>query len=71
MKEYTIVRTCCISDQIDEVNDHMKRGWLPVGNVFVIEGKLGDDFYQSMTRELPEKTGDNNQSIYAFANDGI
>lgn len=49
----------------------MKRGWIPIGNVFVTEGKRGEDFYQSMTRKLPEKTGDNNKSIYAFADDGI
>lgn len=26
MKEYTIVRTCCISDQINEVNDLLFTG---------------------------------------------
>ena len=67
MKEYTIIKTTRIQDQIDEVNDHMKRGWAPVGGICYNQHERGEEFYQGMTRPLGGS--DTNQSIYGFTDE--
>ncbi len=56
--EYTVVKKNNLSDLIDEVNQMIGMGWIPLGGISTKEGENQDHFYQALIRNLdiePEK----------------
>ncbi len=56
--EYTVIKKNSLADLIEEVNQMIEEGWLPLGGMSTKEGMSQDHFFQAMTRNLsrvPEK----------------
>jgi hypothetical protein len=53
-----VIKKNSLAELIDEVNQMLEKGWLPLGGMSAKEGMNQDHFFQAMTRNLsrePEK----------------
>jgi hypothetical protein len=50
-KNYLILNSNTIIDLEKQVNDHIKKGYSPCGNIFIALGGTSNIYYQSVIKE--------------------
>ncbi len=60
--EYTVIKKNSLADLIEEVNQMIEEGWLPLGGMSTKEGMSQDHFFQAMTRN-PSREAEKDQGV--------